>query len=481
MVIISESNDKQIRLYRSAQYRYALIYTCITFVVLLFLNIYTSGTSQKLFYQSKENSMIEKCLLASSEIANLDVLNPSTAASAVNAMDSLRVSRLIITDQSGIAVYDSLPRNSCVGSYVLLPEVIRAMDGYKVFSWHYHDGAMQSRAATPILSYGTLVGCVYMMEYDTAQGKLIQSLQSNIFSITLILELVVIIFSIAFSNTFSRRLKQFLTSMRIIREGDYSHKVHMGGRDELSLLGDEFNELTEKLQISENKRRQFVSDASHELKTPLASIKLLSDSILQNDMDTETVREFVSDIGNEAERLNRMSQKLLSLSRIEGQLDSDCEIIYMAPTVQQVVRMLSGIAKKNQVTIVTELENDSPILILEDDLYQIAFNLVENGIKYNVPGGTLTVSLGRDEENAVLRFEDTGVGIPPHSISHVFERFYRVDKARSRKSGGSGLGLAIVRSMVRRNGGDIHVESTIGKGTVFTVTFPYFDEPEEES
>ena len=424
--------------------------------------------------------MIEKCLLASSEIANLDVLNPATASAAVNAMNSLRVSRLIITDQSGIAVYDSLSEGSRAGSYVLLPEVIRAMDGYNVFSWHYHDGTMQSRAATPVLHYGTLVGCVYMMEYDTEQGALIQSLQSNILSITLILELVVIIFSIAFSNAFSRRLNRFLTSMRIIREGDYSHKVKMGGRDELSLLGDEFNQLTEKLQISENKRHQFVSDASHELKTPLASIKLLSDSILQNDMDMETVREFVSDIGNESERLNRMSQKLLSLSRIEGQLDSDCEIIYMTPTIQQVVRMLSGIAEKSQVTIVTELENDSPILILEDDLYQIAFNLVENGIKYNVPGGKLTVSLGRDEENAFLRFEDTGVGIPKESISHVFERFYRVDKARSRTSGGSGLGLAIVRSMVRRNGGDIHVESDIGKGTCFTVTFPYFDELEDE-
>ncbi len=479
MVIISENDAKQNRQYRSAQYRYALIYTCITFAVLLFLNIYTSGTSQKLFYQSKETSMIEKCLLASSEIANLDVLNPATATTAVNSMESLRVSRLIITDQSGIAVYDSLPEDSCVGSYVLLPEVIRAMDGYNVFSWNYHDGAMQSRAATPVLYYGTLAGCVYMMEYDTAQGALIQSLQSNILSITLILVLVIIIFSIAFSNAFSRRLRLFLASMRIIREGDYSHKVSMGGRDELTFLGDEFNELTEKLQISENKRRQFVSDASHELKTPLASIKLLSDSILQNDMDLDTVREFVSDIGNEAERLNRMSQKLLSLSKIESQANNDCEIIYMAPTIAQVVKMLSGIAEKNQVTIITELEHDSPVLILEDDLYQITFNLVENGIKYNLPGGKLTIALSRDEENAILRISDTGVGIPKDSISHVFERFYRVDKARSRKSGGSGLGLAIVRSIVERNDGRIQVESTVGRGTVFTVTFPYFDTLED--
>lgn len=458
-----------------------MIYVCITFAVLFFLNVYTAGTSQKLFYQSKEASMIEKCLLASQEISTLDVLNPSTTASAVAEMGSLKVSRLIITDQSGLAIYDSLTNGSCLGTYVLLPEVISAIKGNNVFTWHYHDGAMQSRAATPIMYYGTLVGCVYMMEYDTQQGALIQALQSNTLTITIILELAVIAFSIFFSVAFSNRFRRILSSMRIIREGDYSHKVTMGGSDELALLGDEFNDLTEKLQESENKRRQFVSDASHELKTPLASIKLLSDSILQNDMDIETAREFVGDIGNEADRLNRMTQKLLSLTKIEGSQDSDSEIIYIAPTITRVARMLSGIAAENDVTIDLQLENDCPILILEDDLYQIVFNLIENGIKYNIPGGKLTVTLSRNEDTAFIRFTDTGVGIPADSIDHIFERFYRVDKARSRKSGGSGLGLSIVRNIVQRSDGTITVESTVGKGTTFTVTFPAFDTLEEEA
>ena len=255
----------------------------------------------------------------------------------------------------------------------------------------------------------------------------------------------------------------------------------MSGQDELTFLGDEFNELTDKLQVSENKRRQFVSDASHELKTPLASIKLLTDSILQNDMDMDTVREFVGDIGNEADRLNRMSQKLLSLSRIESQQDGDCEIIYMSPTVERVVRMLRGIADKNQISVELDLLGDAPILILEDDLYQIAFNLVENGIKYNAPGGKLTVRLLRQEDNALLQVTDTGVGIPPEALGHIFERFYRVDKARSRKSGGSGLGLAIVRNLVERNQGSIQVESAEGKGSTFTVAFPIFDTTEEDT
>ncbi len=480
MAIISESEPKIRQQYGSSHFRYVVIYMIVTCIVLVFLNIYSFGTSQKLIYQSKEASMIEKCQLAATEIANLEVLNPSTVSSAVSQMGSLRVTRLIITGKAGAVMYDSLGE-ALPGSYALLPEVVQALEGNDVFSWQYHDGAMQSHAATPVFSFGNLTACVYMMEYDVEQGELIQSLQQNVFTITFILELAVILFSFIFATVYSTRLRRILTSMRIIREGDYSHKVAMGGQDELTFLADEFNELTNKLQISENKRRQFVSDASHELKTPLASIKLLTDSILQNDMDMDTVREFVEDIGNEADRLNRMSQKLLSLSRIESQQDGDCEIVYMAPTVERVARMLHGLAEQNSITIDLALQGDCPILILEDDLYQITFNLVENGIKYNTPGGKLSVQLLQQEDNAVLRIADTGVGIPEEAVSHIFERFYRVDKARSRKSGGSGLGLAIVRNMVERNQGTIGVESTVGQGTVFTVTFPVFDTSEEDT
>ena len=481
MAIISENNKKTTsRGYIKTQFRYAMTYVIVTFAVLILLNIYCSGTSQKLFYQSKEASMIEKCQLASDEIATLDVLTPAAVTAIVNQMESLKITRLIVTDQSGAALYDSA--GEAAGTYVLLPEILRALKsdaqtptGSDIFSWHYHDGAMDSRAATPIVSYGTIVGCVYMREYDTAQGALIKSLQSTVLQITLSLEILVILFSIAFSNAFSRRLNRIMTHMRVIQEGDYTHKVDMGGNYELTILGNEFNDLTQRLQTSEQKRSRFVSDASHELKTPLASIKLLTDSILQNDMDLDTVREFVGDIGNEADRLNRMAEKLLSLTRAEGHPSEENEIIYMAPTVRRVARMLRQNALKAGITVNLELEQDTPVLILEDDLYQIVFNLMENGIKYNVSGGCLTVRLSREEDNAILSVIDTGMGIPEEAIGHIFERFFRVDKARSRATGGSGLGLAIVRSIVWRNRGEIHVVSTVGKGSTFTVTFPAFD------
>ena len=457
-----------------------MTYVVITFVVLLFLNIYCSQASQRLFYLNKEASMIEKCHLAADEISSLEVVNTSTITTVLNQLESLKVTRMIVTDQSGIGLYDS--SGEAVGNYVLLPEIVNALEvtrdapvGNDAFSWHFYDGIMDSRAATPIVYYGTIIGCVYMTEFDTSQGALIHSLQKNVLQVTLVLEIIVTMFSLAFSVTFSRRLKKIMSSMQIIQKGDYTHKVQMGGSDELTALGNEFNDLTERLQTSEQKRSRFVSDASHELKTPLASIKLLTDSILQNDMDMETVREFVGDIGNEADRLNRMTAKLLSLTKVDGQTVEESEIIYMAPTVRRVHRMLLPMAREQDITIHMDLEQDCPVLILEDDLYQIVFNLMENGIKYNIAGGHLYVRISRHEDNAVLTVIDTGMGIPEDAIGHIFERFYRVDKARSRQTGGSGLGLAIVRAIAQRNRGEIQVDSIPGQGTTFTVTFPVFD------
>ena len=452
-----------------------MTYVVITAVVLLFLNIYCSRVSENMVHRNKEISMLDKCQLAAGEISSLEIVNSTTVAGVLSEMEALKATRIIVSDFSCVALYDSA--GTAVGSYVLLPEILASMDGqgYDIFTSDFHDGMVESRAATPVVYYGTVIGSVYIMEQDATQGKLLQSLQYTVLQITLILELVVIIFSLAFSQTFSRRLKRIMNSMRIIRDGDYSHKVEMGGNDELTVLGDEFNDLTDRLQTSEQKRSRFVSDASHELKTPLASIKLLSDSILQYDMDLDTVREFVGDIGDEAERLNRMTEKLLSMTRAEGKVSEESEIIYMAPTVRRVARMLGQNAAQTGIRFHLELEEDTPILILEDDLYQIVFNLMENGIKYNVPGGSLTVRLSRQEDNAILTVTDTGMGIPEEAIGHIFERFYRVDKARSRQSGGSGLGLAIVRAIVQRNRGEITAASTVGTGTTFTISFPAFD------
>ena len=458
-----------------------MTYVVITFLVLVFLNYYCSVISQRLFCQNKETAMLEKVLLTAEEMGRLETLEQEPIQLALERITALKVTRTVVTNQAGIIVYDSAG-DETLGTIAAYPQIQQAMEGFDLFDWHYDSGNIRSEAAAPILSNGVTVGCVYLLEEDPQQGSLLRGLQMTILTITICLEVIVILFSLAFSHAFSTRLRRIMTSIRILREGDFTHRVKLTGHDELTVLAEEFNDLTQRLQTSEDKRRQFVSDASHELKTPLASIKLLSDSILQNEMDLETLREFVGDIGDEAERLNRMSEKLLNLTKgsDDGEV-ADREIILMAPTVSRVVNMLTPLASSGQVEIVTDLADDIPILIREDDLYQITFNLAENGIKYNRAGGKLTLRLSRGEDCGILTVADTGTGIPEDSIPHIFERFYRVDKARSRASGGSGLGLAIVRSMVQRNQGEIRVESIFGKGTTFTVEFPAFDiEGEEE-
>ena len=479
MVIISKNDSGNRIQFRSAQFRYSVVYVLLTFVVLLLLNIYCAKACQNLFYNSKKTTMLELCQIAAGSVADLEVINSDTIRNTVADITDMRNIRLIVTDQSTKLLYDTHQELRYSEKHILLPEIVTALEGNKVFYWNYHDGTMHSCAALPIFSYGNLIGCVYMTEYDTEQGSLISSLQSNIFTITMLLEIAVIVFSLIFSNTHIQRLRKIMSSIRTVRGGDYSHKIQMSGHDELNVLSNEFNDLIERLQTSENKRNQFVSDASHELKTPLASIKLLADSILQNNMDAETTREFVGDIGNEAERLNRMSQKLLALSRIDSRQENDAEITCIAPTVERVVRMLTPAARESGITIHTDLAADSPILILEDDLYQVIFNLTENGIKYNRKNGELFITLSQQDEDAVIEIRDTGMGIPEDSLNHIFERFYRVDKARSRSTGGSGLGLSIVRNIVKRNHGSIRVDSAIGEGTKFTLRFPVFDTKED--
>ena len=450
-----------------------MTYVAVTLAVLVFLNLYCSTISKRLIYRSKEHSLVEKCHLAADELGTLEELDAFAISQILGKMESLTVTRLIVTDPGCAALYDSAL--TAAGQRILLPEVLQALEGDDVFNGDYQKGVVICRAATPITHGGKRIGCVYMTEYDPVRGALVRSLQIHVFQITAVLEVFVLLFALIYSARFGLRMSRIMNSMRIIQSGDYSHKVVIGGSDELAMLGREFNDLTDRLQLSEQKRTQFVADASHEIKTPLASIKLLSDSILQNDMDAATMREFVADIGAEAERLNRMAEKLLALTKLDSNPSSEVEIIHMAPTIRRVSKILLPTAQAAGVTVELHLEDPCPVLLLEDDLYQIVFNLMENGMKYNVPGGKLEVRLFREGDNAVLTVSDTGTGIPEDALPHLFERFYRADKSRSRATGGSGLGLSIVHAFVLNNGGTIRAQSTLGKGSCFTVTFPLFD------
>lgn len=452
-----------------------MAYILITAVALVFLNIYAGVTMRKLVFSAQENSMLDKAQLIATSLGGGMELTQDSVSQTIDAMEDVHMTRIVVTDPSGYAVYDTMRVQNEQGKLLLLPEIVQALGNQDVLYCRYDDGVLESRAAMPVFSANQLVGAVYLMEHDVEEGAMIATLQTNILRISLVLEGAVICFSVLFSAAFSRRMRRILESIRTVRKGDYSNKIKIKGHDEVEQLANEFNDLTDRLQVSEQRRRQFVSDASHELKTPLASIKLLTDSILQNEMDLATVREFVGDIGGEADRLTRLSQKLLELTKVDSHADEEREVIDAASVADRVVRMLTPIAQQREITIELHAAAGCTVMTVEDDLYQILFNLAENGLKYNLTGGWLGISVQRTEEDVILVVSDNGVGIPPEAMGYIFERFYRVDKARSREAGGAGLGLSIVHDMVERNYGSISVAARDGGGTSFTVVFPYID------
>ena len=252
--------------------------------------------------------------------------------------------------------------------------------------------------------------------------------------------------------------------------------MEVKGKDEFAVLANEFNALTDRLQQTEQIRRQFVSDASHELRTPLAAMRLLSDSILQNDMDQDTIREFVQDISGEADRLTRMTSKLLNLTALDSRqfTPTETEPVNLGECCKKAVRMLGPYAKEMGAEIEQSSEDNCYVMAREDDIFQLVLNLAENGVKYSQTGGQVRLIAYSQGGTAILIVEDNGVGIPENELERIFQRFYRVDKARSREAGGTGLGLAIVRETAEKFGGTVTAANRPQGGARFTVQFPRY-------
>ena len=469
---------RRIPFWRSLQVKFALTYVAIIAAVLILLNTYPLIVSQDLAYQAKQSSMQNQAsVLASALATGPEILSAEGATRTVELLlGSLGVNRVVVTDPNGMVLcdfQDGTPREDTLGQYALFWEVVAALQGNDVFRSSYNDGVFRSQAAVPITYRSMTQGAVYLYEYDAEQGALLQGIQSNLRSISAVICVVAVTMGAIFSKALTRRIALLLRAIHTVREGEYSHRVSVQGGDELSRLADEFNELTGRLQTTEEARRRFVSDASHELKTPLASIRLLTDSILQSDhMDSETAREFVSDIGNEAERLSRITEKLLTLTRLDTAPPVARHPVDLGSVVERVEHMLSPLAQAVEVWLDHAIAEQCLVEATEDDLYQVVFNLVENAVKYNLPGGSVTVRVLAQPETVTLQVEDTGVGIPEEDLPKIFDRFYRVDKARSRAAGGTGLGLSIVRDTVRQHGGSITARRREQGGTCFEVRFP---------
>ena len=442
-------------------------------VLLILLNIYPVTVTQQTVFQAKNDSMHSRINLMSSTLSGLETLKTEDVQRCISALDSGGLSRILVTDYNGIAVYDNSQSSNSVGKYILLPELYYALTGSDVFYSEYKRGAFESAAAAPVMLRGNILGAVYIYEYDTEQAALLEGIRDTLGTISIVTFFIALVTGSFVSGLLTRRIGRLLGSMKKLRAGQFEQRAQVGGKDELSQLTNEFNTLADRLEKTEQVRRQFISDASHELKTPLASVRLLTDSILQTqNMKPELIREFVGDIGEEIDRLTRMTEKLLALNRLDSNQENQQREIELSGLIERAARMLMPLAQDAQVSIKTQTEKDCLISADEDDMYQAIFNLMENAIKYNLPRGQVRVLLYPRDNMIVIAIHDTGIGIPREDISRIFERFYRVDKDRSREKGGSGLGLSIARENIEKYGGTIQAESEVGKGTRFQITFP---------
>ena len=268
--------------------------------------------------------------------------------------------------------------------------------------------------------------------------------------------------------------KKMIAALDQVQEGYTNDPISVTDCLETEHIGDAFNRVLGRMKMLDDSRQEFVSNVSHELRTPITSMKVLADSLItQKDVPLEVYQEFMSDIAAEIEREDKIINDLLSLVKMDRtSADLNISEVDINALVELIMRRLRPIAQRRDVQLVYESLRPVTASVDEVKLTLALSNLVENAIKYNKEHGFVKVTLDADHQFFTVQVEDSGVGIPQDALEHIYERFYRVDKSRSREIGGTGLGLAITKSAVLMHRGSVKVASIEGEGTDFIVKIP---------
>ena len=261
---------------------------------------------------------------------------------------------------------------------------------------------------------------------------------------------------------------------QITAGGEIDDNISYSGYKELEDIGESYNSMLEEVKKIDQARQEFVSNVSHELKTPITSMKVLAESIMgMEEVPPELYKEFMTDISSELERMNNIINDLLTVVKTEKSVSTSVvTAVNINEFIEGILKTLRPIAAERNIELVYETFRPITAEIDEVKLGMAFNNLIENAIKYNYDDGWVRVSLNADHKFFYVKVADSGVGIPEEFQNRIFERFYRVDKARSRDTGGTGLGLAITRNAVLLHRGAIKVYSKEGQGSLFTVRIP---------
>lgn len=474
---------KRLRLYRSFRIR--------IFVLMLVIGIIPTVIMQKGILQNYEDRAVS---VRTSEVSNqlMVIANhllfynylQDTSSEIINVeldqISSLYDGRVLIINSNFNVVKDTYGLSE--GKTIISEEVIKCFKGGTVANYDKVNGFIE--ITTPITE--TVMAPDDEGEITVVKGVMLTSVSTDTITMTLeilgrkslIIQLVMCIAIFALAMLISRFLTKPFNKVTFaindVKEGYTNEALQVPDYEETEHIVDAFNQVLRRMRILDESREEFVSNVSHELKTPLTSMKVLSDSLLmQEEVPNELYREFMQDIADEIDRENRIINDLLTLVKLDKtNKELQIENVSINETIELILKRLRPIAQENDVEII--FESNRPVMAQVDEVkITLALtNLVENAVKYNKEHGFVKVILDADHQYFTVEVEDSGIGIPESSYDQIFERFYREDKSHSREIGGTGLGLSITKNVILMHRGTIAVESELGKGTTFTVKIP---------
>ena len=476
---------KSIKAWDSVRWRMVGVYLLITVLAMVAISGTVSGLMEKFLVSQRTKTQLEATTELAEAVSNdIYVMDTDELFSYIEERAQDMGGRVLVLDSDSVVQMDTASRQN--GSLLPYREVREVLRGGKESAYGFHHIMRSSEEGifsfneesiwavyytVPLERDGEVTGAVL---FSASIQDVVDSLMEVTQRITIVFVIVIIAMIIAvsvLSGWLARPIAELTSAIRRMGTQGYV-RVDVKGSSEIAELCTAFNRMSERIEDHDRTRNEFVANASHELKTPLATMKLLSETILyQDNPDPALMKEFFGDINHEVDRLTRIVSELLKLVQEDSSAGGlNFETLRLDALVGGVCGRLTALAENKNVALNTSLE---PVEMQGDSmrLEQIIVNLVENAIKYT-DEGSVDVSVSEEGEWAVFTVKDTGIGIPEESIEHLFERFYRVDKARSRSTGGTGLGLSITEKLINLHGGSIEVRSKLGEGSTFTVQLP---------
>lgn len=335
---------------------------------------------------------------------------------------------------------------------------------------------LRAESGIPILVDGNVVGTYHNVggRFDNRPPLLAQitRLYISLIYASLGAVLASVFLGVLLARSLTRPLRELTEATKKVAKGDLEQQVPIRSKDELGELAASFNQMSSDLAQSRDLRRQMTADIAHELRTPLTVVlghtEALSEGQLPPDAETFEI------IYDETKRLNRLVEDLRTLSLSDaGELHLNRHRTSPGDLLERAAAARKSEAKAKDITLQIESAVELPDVNIDPDrMTQVLVNLLDNALRYTPAGGSISISAQLIQEGVAIIVKDTGPGIPPEDLSHLFERFYRGDKSRQREEGGTGLGLAIAKSLVENQGGQIRVESQLGEGATFIIELP---------